>query len=91
MHPMFKIEVFDALQTRFGPSNIIYLSQTHLSKRNPELQNKEVTGSPQSEYNLPVTRTNKCRALSNVTRNGVRWVILNSLHGTGNMYYINHA
>jgi hypothetical protein len=34
---MFKIEVFNALQTRFGPSNI-YLSQNNPSKYNPKLK-----------------------------------------------------
>jgi hypothetical protein len=44
-HPVFKIEVFNALQTRFGPSNAIwpfkiYLSQNNPSKCNPKLKMK---------------------------------------------------
>ena len=35
---VFKIEVFDAFYTRFGPSKYIYLSQNNFSKRNPKLK-----------------------------------------------------
>ena len=39
LQPMFKIEFFNALQTRFGPSKI-YLSQNNPSKCNPKLKMK---------------------------------------------------
>ena len=55
---MFKIEVFHALQTRIGPSNMYYLSQNNPLKRNPhQIENEHVTWSPQN--NLPATRINK--------------------------------
>jgi hypothetical protein len=40
----------------------IYLIQNSLLKRNPQLENEDVTWSPR--YNMPVPRTNKRRALS---------------------------
>ena len=58
---MFKIEVFNALQTRFGPFKI-YLSQKNPSKRKLKLKVNMSLGSPQ--YNILATRTNKRRALS---------------------------
>ena len=54
---MFKIEVSNALQTRFGPSKYTSFKTTQ-----PKIENEDVTWSPQ--YNMPATRTNKRRALS---------------------------
>ena len=56
---MFKIEVFNALQARFGPSNT---SLKTTFKTQPQIENEDTTWNPQ--YNLLVTRTNKRRALS---------------------------
>jgi hypothetical protein len=58
---MFKIEVFSALQTRFGPLQNIPLSQ-QLFETKPQIENQDVTWD--SQYNPPATRTNKRRALS---------------------------
>ena len=38
-HPMFKTKVFNALQTRLGPSKYTFL-KTNPSKRNPKLKTK---------------------------------------------------
>ena len=85
---MFKIEVFNALQMRFGPSKYTSLKTT-LQETQPQTEIEDVTQSPQ--YNLPTTRTNKrTRALS-LQEVEFRWSILNSSHCTGNMYYITHA
>jgi hypothetical protein len=53
--------MFNALQTRFGPSKYTSLKTTLQTQ--PQIENKDdVTQSPQ--YNLRTTRTNKCRASS---------------------------
>ena len=57
-------------------------------KMQPQSENEGVTWS--HHYNLPVARTNKCRAFV-TTRSGVRWLILDSSHYTGNMYHIIYA
>ena len=86
MSSVFKIEVFDALQTRFGPSQ--YTSLKYSFKSQPQIENEDVTWSPR--YNLPATRTNKHRALSlqEVELDG--WFLIYS-HCTENMYHIIHA
>ena len=83
---MLKIEVFNALQTWFGPSKYTSLKSTF--KTQPQIENKDVAWSPR--YNLPTTRTNKCRALSlqEVELDG--WFFI--LHiCTGNTYHTIHA
>ena len=57
---MFKIEVFYALQTRFGPSKYTPLKKT--LQNTTQIENDDVTWSPQ--YNVHVTRIYKHRALS---------------------------
>ena len=57
---MFKIEVFNALQTWFGLS--IYTSFKQPFKTQPQIENEDVTWSPQ--YNVSPTRTDKRRAVS---------------------------
>ena len=84
---MFKIEVFNALQMRFDPSEI-YLSQNNPSETQPQIENEGITWSPQ--YNMPVRRTNKRRPLSlqEVELDG--WFLI--LHIVlENMYHIIHA
>ena len=56
---MFKIEVFNALQTQFGPSKYTSLKTT---LQNTQIKYEDVTYS--RPYNLSATRTNKRRALS---------------------------
>ena len=66
------------------------LQNIHLSKQpfkmQPQIENEDVTWSPQ--YNLPTTRTNECRALSlqEVELDG--W-FLNSSHCNGHVYLCN--
>ena len=62
----------------FDFQNIPHSKQSF--KKQPQIENEDVTWSPQ--YNLPVTRTNKRRALV-TTRSKVRWFILKSSHYTG--------
>ena len=83
--PLCKIEAFDALQPQFGPYQIIPLSKHPFATR-PRIENDDVTWSPW--YNLPVTRTNKRRALSlpEVELDG--WFLI---HCIGNMYHVLHA
>ena len=57
---VFKIEVFNALRTRFGLQNIPLSKQP--CKTQPQIEYEDVTWSPQ--YNLLTTRTKKRRALS---------------------------
>ena len=57
---MFKIEVFIALQTRFKPSKYTSLKTT-LQNATPNWKGR---CHLKIQYNLPTTRTNKCRALS---------------------------
>ena len=56
---MFKIEVFNATQMRFGPSNTPLSKQPFITQA--QIENEDITGSPQ--YDLPATTTNKRRAL----------------------------
>ena len=72
---MFKIEVFKALQMRFGPSKNTSLKTTF--KTQPQFENEDITGNPQ--YGIITAR------------NGVRWLILDSSHCIGNMYHTIHA
>ena len=58
--PMFKIEVFNALQTRFGLQSIPHSKQPFRTQ--PHIENEDITWSPQC--NMPTTWTNKHRALS---------------------------
>jgi hypothetical protein len=48
--PVFKIEVFNALQTRFGPSKYTSLKM-QLFKTQPQIENEDITGSRQ--YDIP--------------------------------------
>ena len=86
-YPVFKIEVFNALQTWFRPSKYTSLKQPF--KTQPQVENEGVTRRPQ--YNSPATRTNKRRACIVTTRSRARWLILNSSHCTGSMYHIIHT
>ena len=63
----------------------IYFSQNNPSKPNPNLQKEDVTWSPR--YNLPAIGTNRRMGIV-TTESGVRWLILDSSHCTGNMYHI---
>ena len=56
---MFKLKVFNALQTRFGPSKYTSINPF---KTQSQIEYEDITWTPQ--YNLPTTRSNKCRALS---------------------------
>jgi hypothetical protein len=47
---VFKIEVFNALQTRFGPSKYTSLKM-QLFKTQPQIENEDITGSRQ--YDIP--------------------------------------
>ena len=60
---MFKIEVFNALHTRFGPSKYTSLKTT-LHNTTPRLKMKTLSLTWSPRYDLLVTRTNKRRALS---------------------------
>ena len=81
-----KIEVFNALQTRFGPSKHTP-SQNSPSKRNPILKMKtslkvlNIICPPQEPTSVGIV----------TTRSGVRQLILNSLQCTRNIYHIIHA
>jgi hypothetical protein len=57
--PVFKIEVFNALQMQFGLSEPF---SQQPSKTQPQIENEDVIRSP--PYDLSITRTNKRRALS---------------------------
>ena len=58
---MFKVEVFNALKTWFGP--LKYTSQIkNPFKTQPQIENEDVTWS--SQYIMSTTRTNKRWALS---------------------------
>ena len=59
---VFKIEVFNALQTRFNPSKYTTSLKTTLQNATPNCKNEDLTWSPQC--NMPTTRTNKRRASS---------------------------
>ena len=59
--PVFKIEVFNALQTRLGPSKYTSL-KNNPSKCNSKLEMK--TSLEVLNVNLPATRINNRRALS---------------------------
>ena len=74
---MFKIEVFNALQMRFGPSKYTSLKTT-LQNATP---NWKWRCHLKSYFNLPATRTNKCRALSlqEVELDGRFWILHNVL------------
>ena len=54
----------------------------------PQIENEDVTWSPQ--YNMPVTRTNKRRALPLQEIELDDW-FFNSSHCIRNMYHIIHA
>ena len=90
---VFKIEVFNALQTRsFGPSKYTIPLSKPSSLQNathPKLKNEDVTWSPQ--YNMPATRTNKhCRALPLQEVEVDAWFL--SLHIVQeHVYHIIHA
>jgi len=57
---VFKIEVLNALQMRFGPSKYTLSKQPF--KTQAQIENEDNTGSPQQSTHA--TRTNKRRALS---------------------------
>ena len=83
---VFKIEVFNALQMWFGPSNI-YLSQTNPSKHNPEFKMKTSLEVLNIIY-LPQEPTSVGHC---TTRRGVKWLITIFSHCTKNMYHIIQA
>ena len=84
---VFKIEVFNALQTWFWPFKT-HLSQNNLSKRNPNLKMK--ASLEVLDIICPSQEPHERRALS-LQESGVRWLILDSSHCIGNMYHIVHA
>ena len=84
---MFKIEVFNGLQTRIGPSKCTSL-KTQPFKTQPHIEIEDVTWwSPQ--YNLLVTRTSKRRALSlqEVESDG-RFLVLHIVLDTCTIWFI---
>ena len=68
---MFKIEVFNAPTTWFGPSKYTSLKTT--LQNAAQIENEDVTWSPQ--YNTLATRTNKRRALSLQEVESNRWYL----------------
>ena len=85
---VFKIEVFNALRTRFGLQNIPLSKQP--CKTQPQIEYEDVTWSPQ--YNMPATTTNKrSRALSlqEVESYG-SFLILHIVLETCTTYYFMH-
>ena len=79
---MFKIEVFNALQTRFGTSKYTSLKTQPQIETHTSIEILNINYMPQK----PTCVTNIV-----TTRSKVRWLILNSSHCTGNMYHIIHA
>jgi hypothetical protein len=78
------------LSNAIWPFRIYSISLITPFKTQPQIENEDITWSPQ--YKMPTTRTNKRRALSlQKVELDDWWLILNSSHCTRNMYHIIHT
>ena len=75
---MFKIEVFNVFQMRFGPSKCTSLKTTPNWKWRRHLKSSIYSARHKNQQVQGIVNT----------RRRVRWLILNSSHCTGNMYHI---